>query len=113
MTRSSAAALLLAAVLPLGLGACSTTREVEGTAAITGKELAAAVALYGTWDDKLIVKNRPVYIWRRQSTGPDGRSYFCEMRVEMGWHDLVARALTHGYPSACSLFNVKFESHVR
>jgi hypothetical protein len=113
VTRRFVPPLALASLLALGLGACSTTREVEGTVAITGKELDAAVALYGNWDEKLLVKDRPVYIWRRQNTGAGGRVYFCEMRVEMGWHSLIGRALTHGYPSACALFNVKYESHVK
>lgn len=105
--------LIALAALTCALSACSTTREVEGTAAITGRELDAATALYGPWDQKLLVNDQPVYIWRRHMTASDGRNYYCELRVEMGWKQVIGRALTHGYPGACALFKVKFESHVK
>lgn len=106
-------ALALAAAT-FSAAACSTTNEVEGTAAITGRDLDAATALYGPWDQKLIDRNdQPVYIWRRHMTDTAGKSYFCELRVEMGWRNVIGRALTHGYPGACDLFKVKFESRVK
>lgn len=99
--------------LVFALAACSTVREVEGPAAITGRELDAATALYGPWDQKLTVNDQPVYIWRRHVTAPDGRAYFCELRVEMGWRKTIGRALTHGFPGACDLFKVKFETKLK
>jgi hypothetical protein len=102
---------LLPALLTLALAGCATN-AVEGTSALTGRELDSAVSLYGPWAEVIDVDHQRIYIWRRHAV-QNGTDYYCEMRVEMGFRQTIARALTRGYPVACDLFKVQFQGHVK
>lgn len=108
MSRRIPARPILPLFLALGLAACATP-EVEGPDALKAKDVAAAVSLYGPWAEQIQVKGRPVYIWRRQAE-IEGQTYYCELRVEMGFRQMIARSMTVGYPAACALFNVRYET---
>ncbi|WP_165830594.1 hypothetical protein [Phenylobacterium soli] len=98
---------VLASALALALGGCAST--TSGPSRLTGQELDAAVALYGPWADQVEVKGQTRYIWRR-SLLTNGQSTYCELRVELGFRRTIRRAYLEGFPAACELFAVRYES---
>lgn len=99
--------LILVVVLAALLSGCATP-ELEAPDALRGKELQNAEVLFGPWHDRLNVKGKTVYIWRRSVT-QDGVVQGCELWVEMGFRGAIARSSLRGYPAACSLFRVIYE----
>lgn len=89
------------------LGACATTFEGERPSALYGQHLDAARALYGPWQAQFTVDGRRYYLWRRSARTADGE-VFCELRLEITAHGLIARRFMQGYPDACDLFTARF-----
>lgn len=99
-------AALLCALLLTG---CATAPVVDAPTALNGHELDTALNLYGRYDQKVMLQGRPHYIWRR-AVVLNGQSYYCELRAEVGFRDIVKSAVVEGYPSACGLFSVRYAS---
>lgn len=100
----------LIAVLSLGaLGACATTDTVQAPTALNGRELDTALNLYGKWDEKIVLNGRPHYIWRRAIL-MNGQNYYCELRSEVGYRNIISDAVVEGYPAACSLFSIRYDA---
>ena len=98
---------ILAALLVLT--ACASTAEVDPDTALVGKGLDMAVAIYGPWQQKLVLSGRPTYIWRRELIEADAR-YYCELTVETGFRQIVSSGQMQGYPRACQLFAVTYDN---
>jgi len=91
-----------AAIAPAAaLAACQTT--VMGHSRLIGQDLDAAVALYGPWSEQIMLKDRPVYIWRRVLVGGSSPQY-CELRVQLGFRTTISSAYMQGVPAACQLY---------
>jgi len=100
----------IAALLSLGLLAgCATTSTVDATTALSGRELDTALNLYGRWDEKITLAERPHYVWRR-AVLLNGQTYFCELRTEVAFRNTISAVTVEGYPAACSLFQVQYKS---
>jgi len=99
-----APALLIAALL---LSGCATAFEGERPSTLYGQHTDAAVALYGPWNETVILEGRRYYIWRRKTDTPEGPIY-CELRLEVTSKQLIARRLVRGYPEACDQFTARF-----
>lgn len=97
------AALLIAL---LGLSACATTLEGDRPSNLYGQHLDVAVGLYGRWDDRFVLDGKTYYLWRRRATLDSG-DHYCELRLEVTPHHLIARRLMQGYPAACDLFSAR------
>lgn len=99
----------------LALGACATnSAAVPGENNLTGKDIQAAVAIYGPWSQQLTLSGQPVYIWRRHLR-PAGSAtdVYCELRIETGYRTTVSRSQMQGYPAACNLFSIRYTSALR
>lgn len=103
MLRISTLAVLLA------LSACATATDIDPDTALSGKELDTALAIYGPWQQRLVLSGRPTYIWRRELIEGE-EHYFCELAVETGFRQIISRSHMQGYPRACLLFDVRFEN---
>lgn len=100
----------IAALLSLGLLAgCATTTTVDATTALSGRELDTALNLYGRWDEKVVLTERPHYVWRR-AVLLNGKTYFCELRTEVAFRNTISAVAVEGYPAACALFQVQYKS---
>ncbi|HVI31361.1 hypothetical protein [Phenylobacterium sp.] len=100
----------IAALLSLGLLAgCATTSTVDATTALSGRELDTALNLYGRWDERIVLADRPHYVWRR-AVLLNGRTYYCELRTEVAFRNTISAVTVEGYPAACSLFEVQYKS---
>ncbi|MDE2487402.1 MAG: hypothetical protein KGO51_08390 [Alphaproteobacteria bacterium] len=99
-------AALALIILATALGGCQTT--TTGASRLAGQDLDAAVALYGPWSDEIVLKGRPLYIWRRTLIA-NGEPQVCEFRVELGFRRQISRAYMQGVPAACRLYAVKSE----
>jgi hypothetical protein len=106
-TVSRAVALALAAVAPTLLAGCATEFEGERPSTLYGQPTDAAVALYGRWDESVVLAGKLYYIWRR-SVDTDEGPRFCELRLEITERNTIARRLMQGYPDACGLFAARF-----
>ena len=104
MRTPAAASLILAACL--GLCACETV--VQGPSRLTGQPLDSAVALYGPWVEEVRLSGQPVYIWRRTLI-VQGVAQVCELRVQLGYHDIIRSAALQGVGGACQLYAVRTE----
>ncbi|MCR5878717.1 hypothetical protein [Phenylobacterium sp. J367] len=93
--------------LTLLLAGCATTSTVDAPTALNGRELDTALNLFGRWDDKIVLAGRPHYVWRRGVT-LNGSTYYCELRSEVGYRNLISSTVVEGYPAACSLFQVQY-----
>jgi hypothetical protein len=102
-------ATLLALLL---LAGCTSVRELDPETALSGKDLDSAVGLYGPWEQKLTRNGRPTFVWRRHLVEGDAH-YYCEMSVEMGFRQTISHSYMLGFPRACELFNVRFESELK
>jgi hypothetical protein len=100
------AALVLLGLLVTG---CATIPTVDAPTALNGRELDTALSLYGRWDEKIVLSGRQHYVWRRGVT-MNGRTYFCELRSEVGYRNVISSTVVEGYPAACSLFNVQYST---
>lgn len=95
--------LALAAIA--GLGGCAT--EINGPVKLVGEKLDAATALYGPWNEQFTTpQGRTDFIWRRRLKASNG-DFYCELHVELGFHDTIGQAYTVGIPEACKLFLVR------
>ncbi len=99
--------VLAGAVLGAALAGCATEFEGERPSTLYGQPTDAAVALYGRWDESVSLGGKHYYIWRRSVETADGPR-FCELRLEITSHGLIARRLMQGYPDACGLFAARF-----
>jgi hypothetical protein len=100
----------IAALLSLALlSGCATTTTVDAPTALQGHELDTALNLFGRWDEKIVLAGRPHYVWRRAIV-MNGKTYYCELRGEVGFRDIISSAVVEGYPAACSLFSVQYAS---
>lgn len=100
----------IAALLSLGLLAgCATTSTVDATTALSGRELDTALNLYGRWDERIVLAERPHYVWRR-AVLLNGKTYYCELRTEVAFRNTISAVAVEGYPAACSLFQVQYKS---
>jgi hypothetical protein len=97
---------ILAALLVTG---CATVRAVDAPTALNGHELDTALNLYGRWDEQVVLQGRPHYIWRR-AVLLNGQSYFCELRTEIGYRNVIKASVVEGYPAACGLFTVQYSA---
>ena len=102
-------AIIAAVAAALGLGACSTLKEVGGESALSGQQLDAAVGLYGPYAEYLVLAGKPTYVWRRLYP-VDALDFYCELRVETGYRRTINRSLMQGYPAACQMFSVRYRS---
>jgi hypothetical protein len=102
--RTPAACLTLAAAL--ALSACETV--MQGPSRLTGQRLDAAVALYGPWAEEIQLSGQPLYIWRRTLL-VKGEPQVCELRVQLGYHDIIKSAVLQGVGGACELYAVRTE----
>jgi hypothetical protein len=104
-------------IVPLALAAlagCANGSTIGGDSALTGQDLQAAVGLYGPWDTQVELDGVPTYIWRRHYTDPETRTErFCELKVEMGFRRLISRSQMQGYPAACELFSIRYQSTLK
>jgi hypothetical protein len=98
----------------LALGACATPATVSGESTLSGKDIQAAVGLYGPWDQRVVLGDQPVYIWRRhlRPTG-SATDVYCELRIETAYRTTVSRSQMQGYPAACDLFAIRYTSALR
>ncbi|WP_334161922.1 hypothetical protein [Phenylobacterium sp.] len=100
----------IAALLSLGLLAgCATTTTVDAPTALSGRELDTALNLYGRWDERIVLADRPHYVWRR-AVLMNGKTYYCELRTEVAFRNTISAVAVEGYPAACSLFQVQYKS---
>jgi hypothetical protein len=99
------ASLALALLIPLA--ACAST--ANGPSRLTGQELDAAVALYGPWAEQIELDGKPLYIWRRRLI-QNGESRYCELRIELGFRQVIRQATMQGLADACKLFAVRSET---
>jgi hypothetical protein len=97
------------AVLALVLAGCATTRTLDAPTALNGHDLDTALNLYGRWDQRVVLDGRPHYVWRR-AVVMNGASYYCELRAETGFRDIIKSSIVEGYPAACGLFSVQYSS---
>jgi hypothetical protein len=103
--------LVLAAAA--ALCGCATTAAITGDTAFSGKDLDAAIGLYGPWEDHVVLNGIETYIWRRHYTdAAKKQDYYCELRVQMGFRNLISRSLMQGYPAACDLFSIRYTNAV-
>lgn len=110
MFRRSGVPLFLLLSAGLGLGGCATV--VNGPTRLMGENLDAATALYGPWTQEIYLQGRTLYIWRRKLITPVG-DRFCEMRVQLGFRQTIARAYLQGFPDACKLFAVRYQPETK
>lgn len=103
--------LILAITAAVLLTGCSTVREVTGNSAIDGQPLDAAVAIYGPWEQLVVLEGVQTYIWRRHYTA-ESKDYYCELRVETGYRKTISRSVMQGFPDACRLFSVRYRAKV-
>lgn len=100
----------IAALVSLGLLAgCATATTVDAPTALSGRELDTALNLYGRWDERIVLAERPHYVWRR-AVLLNGQTYFCELRTEVAFRNTISAVTVEGYPAACSLFQVQYKS---
>lgn len=98
----------------LALCACATPAVVSGDSNLSGKDIEAAVNLYGPWDQHVLLGAQPVYIWRRHLRPAGAASdVYCELRIETAWRTTVSRSQMQGYPAACDLFSIRYKSALR
>ena len=113
MTRPSplAAAKTLAPIAALALAtalsACATAPVVDASHALAGHDLETANALYGRYQDRARIGGKDYYLWRRAVQVGD-QSMVCELRVELGFRNMVRSSIAEGYPAACDQFSVRF-----
>jgi hypothetical protein len=98
--------------IALVLSGCATATEADPETALSGKDIGAAIGIYGPWEQKLVLAGRPTYIWRRQLIEGDAR-YYCEMMVETGFRNTIARSYMQGFPRACQMFNVRYDTDLK
>jgi hypothetical protein len=106
-------ARIAALALAAALGACASVRPVEvvdPSSALQGRELETAVNLYGPFDSRLELAGRTVYVWRRSVISGD-RPQACELRAEVGYHDLIRATVIDGSEGACRAFWIRYASN--
>lgn len=94
------------------LAGCATSFEGERPSSLYGQHVDAAVALYGPWQEQMMLEGKRYYLWRRSAETPEGPRY-CELRLEITPKQLIARRLLQGYPQACDLFTAHFVPDAR
>lgn len=99
---------VLASIAALALANCASS-TINGPSRLAGQELDAAVALYGPWVDEIQLDGRPLYIWRRALINK-GTPYYCELRVQLGFRNIIRQAFLQGTPESCKLFAVRYEA---
>ena len=97
--------LVLALMAPLA--ACATSGS--GAAQLAGQDLEAAVALYGPWAEQIELAGQATYIWRRTLVAGEA-THVCELRVQLGFHQVIRTAVMQGLPDACALYAVRTEN---
>jgi hypothetical protein len=98
----------------LALAACATPAAVSGDNRLSGQDIQAAVGLYGPWDQRVVLGDQPIYIWRRHLRPAGAASdVYCELRIETAYRTTVSRSQMQGYPAACDLFSVRYKSALR
>lgn len=98
----------------LALTACATPAAIPGESRLSGQDIQAAVNLYGPWDQRIVLGEQPVYIWRRHLRPAGATSdVYCEMRIETAYRTTVSRSSMQGYPAACQLFAIRYTSALR
>ncbi|WP_374470873.1 hypothetical protein [Phenylobacterium sp.] len=89
------------------LAGCATTSTVDAPTALNGRELDTALNLYGRWDERIVLAGQPHYVWRR-AVVLNGKTYYCELRSQLGYRNTISSVVVEGYPAACSLFEVQY-----
>jgi hypothetical protein len=98
----------------LALAACATPAAVSGDSRLAGQDIQAAVALYGPWAEEVTLQGQRLYIWRRHFRAAGGASdVYCELRVETGYRTTISRSQMQGFPAACNLFSIRYQSALR
>jgi hypothetical protein len=96
------------------LSACATPAAISGDSTLSGQDIQAAVGLYGPWDQRVVLGDQPVYIWRRHLRPAGSASdVYCELRIETAYRTTVSRSQMQGYPAACRLFSIRYRSALR
>jgi hypothetical protein len=106
-------ARIAALALAAALGGCASVRPVEvvdPASALEGHDLQTAVNLYGPYDGRLQLAGRTAYVWRR-SLMSGARPQACELRAEVGYHDLIRATVIDGSEGACRAFWIRYTSN--
>jgi hypothetical protein len=98
---------IIAIAAALLLTACATAPVVDAPTALNGRELETALNLYGRWDQRVVLEGKPHYVWRR-AVILSGQTYYCELRAEVGYRNVIRASIVEGYPAACGLFAVHY-----
>ena len=99
---------VVAGLALLALGGCSTGKAPVSSQFL-GQHIDAVTALYGPWAEVVTLDGRPMYIWRRNTMVADA-NYYCELWIETGYRQAVAKRVMQGYPDACRQFQVRYVS---
>lgn len=106
-TSAAQAALILA--LPAALTGCATQPVVEARDALHGQDLQTAINLYGRFDERISYGGKAYYLWRK-AVAVEGTPHVCELRVELGYRNVIRDTVLEGYPAACGMFSVQYSS---
>ncbi|HEY8571789.1 hypothetical protein [Phenylobacterium sp.] len=98
-------AIALSALLLLA--GCATAPVVDAPTALDGRELDTALNLFGRYDERVQLDGKPYYVWRR-AVILSGQTYYCELRAEVGYRNIIRASVVEGYPAACNLFAVQY-----
>jgi hypothetical protein len=109
MQRTSAAQTALLLALATAVGGCATQRVLEARDALHGQDLQTAINLYGRFDERVSYGGKAYYLWRR-AVSVEGTPHVCELRVELGYRNIIRDTLLEGYPAACGMFSVEYSS---